>query len=222
MGDGISDAKLREAEAAGTEYRREPPLIEAVPKPIGPRPAGHASTVWKPGARLRLTDAETLLYKSADSFSAVLADLDRSVAITVVDLAAHFIHVRLIDGTDGYILLFAGLAPLDDEGGPDGKQDAVVRQSEGIHYRPSWASAFNHSHPVPDTAFRLPGTQFRLTDHVTPLYEKSDGWSDVARQLSSGTIVTFHELVGSFAHVTTDGTVGYIPGAAGASSISPT
>ena len=67
----------------------------------------------------------------------------------------------------------------------------------------------------------LPGTQFRLTDQRTSLYAKPDGWSDVVQQLSSGAVVTFNELVGSFARVTTDGAVGYIPGNAGADSISP-
>jgi hypothetical protein len=64
--------------------------------------------------------------------------------------------------------------------------------------------------PVPETPFRLPGTQFRLTDQNTPLYAKPDGWSDVVQRLTSGTTVTFYELVGNFARVATERTAGYI------------
>jgi heat shock protein HtpX len=66
-----------------------------------------------------------------------------------------------------------------------------------------------------------PATRFRLTDHVTLLYEKPDGWSDVALQLSSGTIVAFDRLVGNFARVEVGNTAGYIPRIAGAVRMSP-
>jgi hypothetical protein len=90
-----------------------------------------------------------------------------------------------------------------------------ARESDGgrIHQRLEPVRAFDER--------IVPGTQFRLTDHVTPLYEKPDGWCDVALRLSSGTVVTFNELVGNFARVEVDGTAGYIPRIAGADSISP-
>lgn len=76
--------------------------------------------------------------------------------------------------------------------------------------------------PVPVFDERVaPATRFRLTDRVTLLYEQPDGWSEVALQLSSGTIVAFDELVGNFARVEVGNAAGYIPRLAGATRISP-
>lgn len=157
-----------------------------------------------PGARFRLTDSQTLLHRSAEESSPVLADLDANVPITVVDLQPQAIHVRLGDGTVGYIRLLAGLEPFDDE--PDGNRDTGAEGINGIHYRRESPRVAK-----PETLSRLRGTQFRLTDETTPLYAKPDGWSDVVQHLASGTVVTFNEVVGAFARVATDGTVGYIP-----------
>jgi heat shock protein HtpX len=90
-----------------------------------------------------------------------------------------------------------------------------ARESDGgrIHQRLEPVRAFDER--------IVPGTQFRLTDHVTPLYEKPDGWSRVTLQLSSGTIVAFDGLDGHFARVEIDRMAGYIPCLAGAVRVSP-
>jgi heat shock protein HtpX len=89
MGDGIPEGPLLEAAAAGTAY-----LLPSV----SDRTESRDARAYEPGAKLRLTDARTPLYKSADGSSAVLADLDANVLITVVDRDAQFIRVRLADG----------------------------------------------------------------------------------------------------------------------------
>jgi len=80
----------------------------------------------------------------------------------------------------------------------------------------------NHDKPVRGLTFNgqtAPGTQFRLTDDATPLYEKPDGWSTVIEQLSAGTIVTFDHAIGHFARVSLDRLAGYIPCGTGAQSL---
>lgn len=194
MGDGLADRPLFEATTAGTAYLSSVSRGTEVPE----------SRAYESGVRLRLADSRTLLYKSAEGSSAVVADLDANVLVTVVDREAQFIRVRLVDGLAGYIPLSAGLIQSgdDEDGGAGG----------GVHYRLKKAPAFDER--------IVSGTQFRLTDQVTPLYEKPDGWSDVTLQLSSGTVVTFNELLGNFARVEVDHTAGYIARAAGADSIS--
>jgi SH3-like domain-containing protein len=195
MGDGIPEEPLLEAAAAGTAY-----LLPSVSNPTeDPEPRAYL------GARLRLTDARTLLYKSADGSSAVLADLEGSVPLTVVDREAQFIRVRLADGFAGYIPESTGFTQSGDEGEDDG--------GGRIHYRGGPVATFDER--------IAPATRFRLTDHVTPLYAQPDGWSDVALQLSSGTIVAFDRLVGNFARVEVGNTPGYIPRLAGAARLVP-
>jgi heat shock protein HtpX len=195
MGDGLGGQPLLEAVSAGTAY------LAGASQATDAGP----SRMFGPGEMCRLADARTMLYKSAEGSSAVLADLDSNVLVTVIDREAEFIRVRVGDGLTGYIPVSTRLMPADE----DGDNDA----GGGIHYRLESSSAFD--------ATSVAGTQFRLTDHITPLYEKPDGWSDVALQLSSGTIVTFDELVANFARVEVDGTCGYIPCASGADRISP-
>ena len=196
MSDGIPDGPLREAAAAGAAY-----LLPSASPPAEARDAPS----HKPGAKLRLTDARTPLYTSAEGSSAVLADLDANVLVTVVDREAQFIRIRLADGLAGYIPDAAGLRQSGDDGTDD--------SGGGIHYR-----------IIPRPAFDervIAATRFRLTDHVTLLYEKPDGWSDVALQLPPGTIVAFDRLDGNFARVEVGKTAGYIPRTAGATRISP-
>jgi hypothetical protein len=181
MGDGIAGRRLSDAAAKGFEYAGEQLLTEMRQSPEWSRSTGPASGACVSGSRFRLTDRRTLLHKSADLSSPVLADLHASLPITVIDLQPQAIHVRLGDGTVGYIRLFAGLEPLEDEQAADSGRSP-----------------------------RLPRTPFRLTDELTLLYAKPDGSSDVLLQLPSGTIVTFNERVGSFTCVETDGAVGYI------------
>jgi len=126
--------------------------------------------------------------------------------VTVLDREAQFIRVRLVDGVAGYIPASTGLMQAADD-------DTTSVGGMGIHYRLEPSAAFHGG--------IISGTQFRLSDHLTPLYTKPDGWSDVALELAAGTVVTFSELVGNFARVEVDRTVGYIPRAAGADSISP-
>jgi len=194
MGDGIADRPLREAVTAGTAYLST----------VSPGTEVRESRTHTPGEKFRLADSLTLLYTSAEGSSAVLADLDANVLVTVVDREGQFIRVRLVDGLAGYIPLSARLIQSGNDEDDDGGC---------IHYRLKRSPAFDER--------IVPGTQFRLIDHVTPLYEKPDGWSDVALQLLSGTVVTFNELVGNFARVEVDGTAGYIPRIAGADSLSP-
>jgi SH3-like domain-containing protein len=159
----------------------------------------------EPGTRVRLADAHTLLYQSAEASSAVLADLDPNVPVTVLDREAQFIRVRLVDGVAGYIPVSTGLVHAADD-----DTDTI---GVGIHYRLEQPAAFHGR--------IAPGTEFGLSDRVTPLYRKPDGWSDVALELAAGTVVTFRELAGNFARVEVDRTDGYIPRAAGAARISP-
>jgi heat shock protein HtpX len=217
MGAGIAGSNLHDASQAGIDYRLNPPLVGTAPQPTSPRIVGRDSDTCTLGTQLRLTDPHTPLYKSADQSSAVLADLDADVLVTVVDLDDQFIHVRLVHGPVGYIRRSAGLKPLDDDGA--GNQNAGAENLNGIlgiHYRPLSSSVVDE-HAVHKTSFRLSGTQFRLTDQNTPLYATPDRWSDVVQQLASGTIVTFNERVGGFARVAIDRTVGYI--ATGASVV---
>ena len=207
MGDGIPEAELRHAAATGAEFQESPPLVDAATHSMSPRIAGRETAMCEPGTQVRLTDSRTLLYETADRSSAVLAELDPNVRATIVNLEPQFIHVRLVDGTVGYIRLFAGRTPFEDD--LDGNQTASRPESNGIHYR-RLSPVVAAQHDVSETAFQLPGTQFRLTDRSTPLYARPDGWSDVLQEISSGTVVTFHELVGRFARVATDRTVGYI------------
>ena len=195
MGDGIPDAPLVKATATGTLY------LSCASRD----PEARASRTYEPGAKFRLADSQTQLYQSAEGSSAVLADLDARVLLTIVDQAAQFIHVRLGDGLAGYIPLSAGLIQSGDDEDDD--------TGGGIHYRLKAAPAFDER--------IVAGTQFRLTDHVTPLYEKPDGWADVQLQLSPGTVVTFDKLVGKFARVEVGTSAGYIPRLAGAARISP-
>jgi hypothetical protein len=127
------------------------------------------------------------------------------VLVTVVDRDAQFIHIRLVDGLAGYIPVSTGLIT---------SHDAESEDAGGVvHHRMSPAAAFDER--------TAPGTRLRLTDRLTPLYEKPDGWSRVALELASGTVVTFNELVGHFARVDVDGAAGYIPRIAGADGILP-
>jgi hypothetical protein len=212
MGDGIPEPELRDAEAAGAEFRQNPPLVEAVSQPTSHRLVGSGPAPCEPGSQARLTDWRTLLYKAANESSAVLAELDSNVLVTIESLEPSFIRVRLVDGTGGYIRLFAGLTPLHEE--RNGNQDEGAEEIDLQDRRTSPLVADEDT--IPEIPFRLPGTQFRLTDQKTPLYAKPDGWSEVVQQISSGTVVTFYELVGSFARVATDRTAGYIPAAADA------
>jgi heat shock protein HtpX len=202
MGDGIPETELRDAAARGEEFQERPPLVEAaLQSTTSSRIRRRQAAICEPGTQARLTDSHTLLFKSANH-SSVLAELDSNVVVTILNVEPQFIHVRLVDGTAGYIRLFAGLTPLSD--GRDDHQDG---SDNGVHYRPP-------ALPVPDKSLRLletqSRTQFRLTDQSTPLYTRPDGWSDIAQQLASGTVVTFNERVGRFACVETDGAVGYI------------
>jgi hypothetical protein len=54
-----------------------------------------------PGEKFRLADSVARLYTSAEGSSAVIADLDANVLVTVVDREALFIRVRLVDGLAG-------------------------------------------------------------------------------------------------------------------------
>jgi hypothetical protein len=67
-----------------------------------------------------------------------------------------------------------------------------------------------------ESAARSPGSLFRLTDHVTPLYKRADGWSPVLQQLAAGHVVTFQGIDGHFARVQAAGVDGYIANTAGA------
>jgi heat shock protein HtpX len=67
-----------------------------------------------------------------------------------------------------------------------------------------------------ESAARSPGSLFRLTDHVTPLYKMADGWSPVLQQLAAGHVVTFNGIDGHFARVQAAGVDGYIANTAGA------
>lgn len=67
-----------------------------------------------------------------------------------------------------------------------------------------------------ESAARSRGSQFRLTDHVTPLYATSDGWSSVLQQLPAGQVVTFNGIEGHFARVQAAGIDGYVGATAGA------
>jgi heat shock protein HtpX len=204
MGDGIPETELRAATAAGEEFRQAPPPVAAESRLIWPQIAGRDA---EPGSQLRLNGARTVLYTAANDSSAVLADLDSNVLVTIEKVEPRFIRVCLVEGTVGYIPVSAGLTALEDH--PDGNQDAGADGIGGIHYRRT-APVKAREYTVLETPSRLPGTQFRLTDHVTPLYAKPDGWSDAAQQLSLGTVVTFHEAVGGFVRVAANGAVGYI------------
>src|SRR5204862_490834 len=63
---------------------------------------------------------------------------------------------------------------------------------------------------------RGPGSQFRLTDHATPLYATCDGWSRILQQLPAGQIVTFTGVEGHFTRVRAAGVDRYIAATAGA------
>ncbi|MFL6281493.1 MAG: M48 family metalloprotease [Vicinamibacterales bacterium] len=67
-----------------------------------------------------------------------------------------------------------------------------------------------------ESAAESPGSQFRLTDHSTPLYETADGWSRMLQQLPAGDVVTLTGVEGRFARVQAAGLDGYIAAAAGA------
>jgi hypothetical protein len=77
------------------------------------------------------------------------------------------------------------------------------------------------THGSMESAARGPGSQFRLTDHVTPLYAASDGWSRVLQQLPAGQVVTFRGIEGHFARVQAAGVDGYIANTAGAEAFAP-
>ena len=185
---------MLEATEAGTAH-----LLPSASRPSGAR----EPVAYESGTKLRLADSRTLLYKSAEASSAVLADLDANVLVTGVDRDAQFIRVRLADGLAGYIPISTALMTSDNTENDDA--------GGVVHHRISPAAAFDER--------TVPATRFRLTDRVTPLYEKPDGWSRVALELASGTVVTFNELVGHFARVDVDGTAGYIPRVACADSI---
>jgi len=180
MGDGIPDELLRQAVAAGSAHQA--------------RVWSQKSGKYDRGALLRLAD-RTLLYDSDVGSSAVVADLDPNVLVTVIDHEASFISVRLVDGTAGCIPASARLIPAAYN-----EPDTVAI---GVHYRIQ-----------PPTRFDgriVPGTQFRLSDRLTPLYAKPDGWSDVASELKAGSVVTFREVVGNFVRVEVDQMDGWIP-----------
>jgi heat shock protein HtpX len=207
MGDGIPEGELRNAAEAGEKFRQNTPLVEAAPRPTSPRIEGRGGASCEPGSQARLTDSRSLLYEAADMSSGVLAELDSNVLLTIENLEPQFIRVRLVDGTVGYIRLFAGLMSLDDD--PQHDPGLGALELDGIHHTGRTSDLMVDA-PVPETPFRLPGSKFRLTGKVTPLYAKPDGWSDVVQQLTSGTTVTFYELVGTFARVATERTAGYI------------
>ena len=193
MDDGIPERSLEDASAAGAAYLSSEARVIVAPN----------LRALARGAKLRLGE-RTLLYRSADGSSAVLAYLDARALVTVVDPGEQFVRVRLGDGGAGYVPC-AGLVEAEDDEQDDG--------GAGIHYTLESAFAFDER--------VVPGTKVRLTDDATPLYKKPDGWSDVALELASGTVVTFNELEGNFARVDADRATGYISRTAGAASMSP-
>jgi heat shock protein HtpX len=212
MGDGIVE-RLAAAADEGVNYRGEMLLRQYAPG-IQPTAAkadvlGNAdvATHYTPGTRIRLTDTRTALYRSPDRLSGIVADLDASVELTLLGTDGAFYHVRAADDQPGYIDRTAGTARSEAR-----DDDPDSRTGHGIHYRAAAGPAF--------TARCVSGSAFRLTDHLTPLYAKADGWSGVLRQLSAGDIVTFVGLEGHFAHVRTAHAEGYIPRLAGAEALS--
>lgn len=192
MGDGIPGERLRQAVAAGSAHQ----LRRVLPQ---------ESHKYDPGARLRLADARTVLYYSADGSSAVVADLDSNVLVTVIDQEAQFIRVRLVDGTPGYIAASARLIP-DGDNEPD-------TFAIGVHYR--------IQPPAPFDGRIVSGTEFRLSDRMTPLYKKPDGWSDVTSELKAGTVVTVREVASNFVRVEVERMDGWIPRATNAVAVLP-
>jgi heat shock protein HtpX len=150
------------------------------------------------GASVCLTDARTPLHSSADRGSRVLADLGGGAVLTLDDAANGFYKVRTYDGTGGYIECTAGMRRSTDHDARDC----------GVHHRVDPGPAF--------TAACAPGSSFRLTDHLTPLYRMADGWSAVLQQLPAGQIVTFTGIDGHFARVRAAGVDGFIADTAGA------
>lgn len=123
-------------------------------------------------------------------------------------------------GIDARIDLLAKMG----DGIPESELARAV--AAGIRYREADTTRQGGHHPAraTDSAFNehtLSGTRFRLTDPATPLYENADGWSKAIAQLSAGTVVTFNELIGHFACVSCDGTIGYVACSAGADSLPP-
>jgi SH3-like domain-containing protein len=193
MDDGIPGRSLEDASAAGAAYLSSEARVIVAPN----------LRALARGAKLRLGE-RTLLYRSADGSSAVLADLDAHALVTVLDPGEQFVRVRVGDGSAGYVPR-GGLVDAWDDEQDDG--------GAGIHYTLEPAIAFDER--------VVPGTKVRLTEDATPLYKKPDGCSDVALELASGTVVTFNELEGNFARVDADRTTGYISRTAGAASMSP-
>src|SRR5205814_1783884 len=154
-----------------------------------------------PGACACLTDARTPLYGSADRRSTVLADLGDGAVITLDGAADAFYRARTYDGTRGYVDCAAGMRRSTENDATD----------FGVHHRVTGSAGF--------TAVGVPGSGFRLTDHVTPLYAHADGWSPVLQQLPGGQVVTFMGIDGHFARVQAAGVEGYIPVTTGAEPV---
>jgi heat shock protein HtpX len=208
MGDGIVE-RLAAASDAGVSYRGEMLLRKYVPeiKPAAvSRPLAGNETHYTRGTRVRLIDQRTPLYKSPDRLSAIVADLDGGVEVTIVGTDGSFYQVRATDDQPGYIERTARTTRCQSSVYED------ARTGYGIHYRASAGPA--------STAQWLPGSMFRLTDHVTTLYAMPDGWSSVVRQLSAGEIVTCLGLEGNFARVRVEQAEGHIPRLAGVEALS--
>jgi heat shock protein HtpX len=202
MGDGVVE-RLSAAADAGVAYRGEMLLRKFVP---GIQPARKDESRYTPGTRVRLIDPRTPLYRSPDRVSAIVADLDGGVEVTILGTDNGFFHVRATDDQPGYIECTADTTRCESSAYSDS------RTGYGIHFRASAGPA--------STAPCVPGSMFRLTDHVTSLYAEPDGWSGVLRQLAAGEIVTCLRIEGNFARVRAGRAEGYIPRLAGGEALS--
>jgi len=193
MGDGIIEGLVNASEA-GLDYRGRMLLNEVVPStPLEPgyEPPGTAPQYFEPGTVLWVADA-TPLYGSRDRRSNVSVQLPAGAMVVVQEADRGFYEARTQDGTRGYLDCRAGLQ----------------RQKPDAHdHRPAF------------TLSCVAGSAFRLTDLVTPLYEKPDGWAAVLHELPAGQIVTFTRMEGNFAHVETGWGGGYIASTTGAEAI---
>jgi heat shock protein HtpX len=177
-----------------------------------------------------LADADAaLLTRDPEGVALALAKVGGAIHVTPnADAAtAHLYFVDPIARASWFDGAYRSHPPIDrriallarmGDGIPETELRDAAAAGENFRYNPPLVG---NEHTVPGTRSRLAGTEFRLTDQNTPLYEKPDGWSDVVHQLASGTVVTFNERIGAFARVATGGTVGYISTGAGVARISP-
>jgi heat shock protein HtpX len=117
MGDGVPGVELQRALDAGIAFRDAPRGGRMPLRPDDKRP----------GTELCTTERGTMLYRSADGTSQIIADLDAGVPLTVLESGDHFIHVRAVDGTTGYVPAFARLVRASDT--------APAHSRGGIHHR---------------------------------------------------------------------------------------